>query len=217
MAQLAEVGGRLFAAKRPFVAFDEENSSLPLPTWDLQSFTKCYRPEKGEEASEELSQSAAAPPCKPQDFKDPYLFPSLSKEERERLKRFYLLTEAIDEDDEVMEHLSEIVSLVREGYEMVNLGFSDLDTYIQVLTEGLPALIIPRREVRCRNYVPSTSWLIAGDIQSICSHTILQDPGVRAACRLLKVSVYADRPLTRRRSLRFQISRRTGGLPTIHT
>lgn len=90
-----------------------------------------------------------AAPRKPTHFADPYLYPTLSPREKDRLKRFYLLTEGVERDDELLAHLQELVSLLQGlgGYEIVNLGFSDLDDYVQVVAEGMKTVNVPRREV----------------------------------------------------------------------
>ena len=144
------------------VVLDPEASSRPLAQHSQEHVDTYYAPQDVSASEEDtLLSCPLKPPPRPTSFSDPYLYPTLSPKEKDRLKRFYYLTEGADKDHELLEHLSDLVSLVREtsDYEICNLGFSDIDNYVQMVAEGMDTVTVPRRE-------------------SICSHTIVLQPGV---------------------------------------
>lgn len=140
-------------SERRKVILDPEASHLPLRDYDDGSTREVYGLSSsllGMQLPEPASECLACPP-RPAGFRDPYLYPTLAADEKDRLRRFYLLTEGIEQDDELVEHLRELVSIIRDsfgGEKIVNLGFSDLDDYIQILADGMEAVTVPRREVR---------------------------------------------------------------------
>jgi hypothetical protein len=132
------------------VVLDPAGSSEPLALHSQDSIHAYYAPQKISSGEEDaLLACPVNPPPRPASFSDPYLYPTLNPEEKERLRRFYLVTEGAERDPELHEHLAQLISLARETteYEICNLGFSDLDDYIQIVAEGMPTVTVPRREV----------------------------------------------------------------------
>ena len=125
--------------------------------------------------------------ARPVDFHDPYLFPTLSKDERDRLTAFHRVSQGLEEDPVLMQHLAELVTIIKDifAYEIVIIGIFDSDAYVQIVADGYPKLIVPRREV-CSpinyrdlpvNKTRLTRSSSAQTDQSTCAHTILQPPG----------------------------------------
>ncbi|KKY17329.1 putative histidine kinase hhk3p [Phaeomoniella chlamydospora] len=99
-------------------------------------------------------------PAKPADFNDPYLFPTLTRNERLRLTMLWYYTSGLMDDKELLMRLQDKLNIAREliGWEFAIMGILDNDVYTRVVTSGLPLAILPRKE-------------------STCSHTINQTPG----------------------------------------
>lgn len=104
---------------------------------------------------------ADLPPTQPDDFRDAYLMPSLTRHERLRLTMFWYYTRDLFQDQDFLKCLQEKLELVRIliGWEYAIVGLVSEDVFTRLVTAGLPLAIVPRRE-------------------SPCSHTINQDPGV---------------------------------------
>lgn len=98
---------------------------------------------------------------KPSDFDDPYLFPSLTKNERLRLTMLWYYTRGLTQDSALLASLQDKLNIAREliGWEFAIMGVLDNDVYTRIATSGLPLAILPRRE-------------------STCAHTINQPAGV---------------------------------------
>ena len=90
--------------------------------------------------------------ARPVDFHDPYLFPTLNKDERDRLTAFHRVSQGLEEDPVLIQHLAELVTIIKDifAYEIVIIGMFDSDAFVQIVTDGYPKLIVPRREV-CRH------------------------------------------------------------------
>lgn len=127
---------------------------VPIPEFNKRVHEASYAPRKD-------GIYADLPPPRPDGFSDPYLMPSLTKNERLRLTMLWYHTDSIYSDEEFLRRLQEQLDLVQTfmGWEMAIMGFVSEDIFTRVATAGLPLAIVPRRE-------------------SPCSHTINQEPGV---------------------------------------
>ena len=97
---------------------------------------------------------------RPKDTNDPYLFPTLTKHERERVTSLWYYTRDITQDKPFLAYLQHTVDLVKELTERdcAVVGLLDLDYYTQLVIANAPLDVTPRRE-------------------TICAHTIMQEPG----------------------------------------
>jgi len=142
--------------------FDSRSSTEPLEPFDDTKFGVCYTisPDR---------RSVAPIPGRPADFDDSYLYPMLSRNERLRLTMLWYHTRDLVKDHDLLYRLQEKVNLVKEfiGWDFAICGMVDDSTYQRLATANLPLAILPRRE-------------------STCSHTILQDPDVRADVHTLR-------------------------------
>lgn len=135
--------------------FDEEHASQPVMAWDEIMKNVNYT----ERLTANLS--AQAPP-EPPNFPDKYLFPMMTRNERERLTMLWYYTRNIAQDLDLMQRLQEKIDLVKDymGWDFAIMGILSNNNYIRIATAGLPLAILPRRE-------------------STCSHTVNQQAGVR--------------------------------------
>lgn len=100
-------------------------------------------------------------PQRPDGFSDPYLMPSLARNERLRLTMLWYYTRGLDTDREFVQLLQEKLDLVQTfvQWDFAILGLLSEDMFTRVAASGMPTAVVPRRE-------------------STCSHTINQEPGV---------------------------------------
>ncbi|ROV93569.1 hypothetical protein VMCG_08056 [Cytospora schulzeri] len=133
--------------------FDIELPKEPILEFDEQKHDSNYvpRPE---------GIDADLPPPRPDGFADPYLMPSLTKNERLRLTMLWYHTDGVLEDEDFLRRLQEQLDLVQAfmGWEYAIMGLVSEDIFTRVATAGIPLAIVPRRD-------------------SPCSHTINQKPG----------------------------------------
>ena len=154
------------------LAQQESKALQPLPAFDSTKFRLFYSgaltaptstisdPINSVTFSEKTASSLERSIKPPPDFQDPYLIPMLSPLEKQRLTKVWYICQGIERDPELREHLSQLVSLVRDTthYEIAILGFVDLDIFKRTITINCPMAVVQRQE-------------------STCSHTILQKPG----------------------------------------
>lgn len=133
---------------------DPHLCAKPIAPFDEQTHHVNYA--AGPEGAE-----AHLPVPQPHGFSDPYLMPSLTKNERLRLTMLWYYTKGLVEDQDFVMRLQEKLDLVQTfmGWEFAIIGLVSEDVFIRLATTGLPLAILPRRE-------------------STCSHTINQEPGV---------------------------------------
>jgi len=136
--------------------FDEEHSHQPIGAWDDSTMNASYTGK----LSANLSAEA---PWQPKDFSDKYLFPTLAKNERQRLTMLWYYTRDIGHDHDLMKRLQEKIDIVKDymGWEFAIMGIMSNDSYTRTATSGLPLAMLPRRE-------------------TTCAHTINQKAGVSA-------------------------------------
>lgn len=131
-----------------------EQSAAPIAEFDEQKHNASYAPRP-------QGVDADLPPPRPDGFSDPYLLPSLTRNERLRLTMLWYHTNGVLEDEDFLRRLQEQLDLVQTfmGWEYAIMGLVSEDIFTRVATAGMPLAIVPRRD-------------------SPCSHTINQDPGV---------------------------------------
>ncbi|KAI3391924.1 hypothetical protein diail_6626 [Diaporthe ilicicola] len=136
----------------PLCVADEQLCSKPISPFDEQLHESNYNPR-----SDSLSELSNPP----DGFSDPYLMPSLARNERLRLTMFWYYTRGLYEDREFLQLLQEKLDLVQTfmDWEFALLGLLSEDVFTRLAATGLPLAAVPRRE-------------------STCSHTINQEPGV---------------------------------------
>lgn len=146
--------------------FDPARSCLPIPDFDENVHSTSFRPRPD-------GAVADLPPQQPEGFDDPYLMPSLTRNERLRLTMLWYYTRDALTDDGFLRRLHEKLDLVQTliGWEFAIAGLVSENVFTRLATAGMPLAIVPRRE-------------------SPCSHTINQEPGVsgplpRRSLRLL--------------------------------
>lgn len=139
---------------RPFFISDDQLCSRPISAFDEKLHEATYN-----------SLPAGSLTQQPDGFSDPYLMPSLARNERVRLTMLWYYTRGLYEDREFLQLLQEKVDFVQTfmEWEFAILGLVTEDVFTRVVTAGLPLAVVPRRE-------------------STCSHTINQEPGVSALC-----------------------------------
>lgn len=140
--------------ERPLCILDEELCRKPLLAFDEQLHEASFGPRPDGRGS---------PADQPDGFSDPYLMPSLTRNERLRLTMFWYYTSGLGEDGEFLQLLQEKLDLVQTfmEWEIALLGLVSEDTFTRLAASGLPLAVLPRRE-------------------STCSHTINQEPNVGA-------------------------------------
>lgn len=139
---------------------DHARSCKPILEYDEQSQSRNYPP-RPDGIDADLS------PQQPDGFTDPYLMPSLTRNERLRLTMLWYYTRDVLADEDFLGRLQDKLELVQTliGWEFAIIGLLSEDAYTRLATVGLPLAILPRRE-------------------STCSHTINQGPGVSIYCPL---------------------------------
>jgi len=139
--------------------FDEALATQPIGVWENEFYQENY--------PERLKVNAAAEiPEEPSRSDDKYLMPVLTKNERQRLTMLWYYTRNIEQDQKLMQKLTDKIDLVKEfmGWDFAIVGILSNNNYIRIATSGLPLAILPRRE-------------------STCSHTVNQQSGVRRDTR----------------------------------
>ncbi|KAK6347616.1 hypothetical protein TWF718_005455 [Orbilia javanica] len=133
--------------------FDANLTSSPIFEFNEGEFQRLYPADKCEDG-------CVTEPVKPVDFEDPYLFPTLTKNELVRLKSLWYYGRYIENDTHLLSALQDQVDLVNDFMEKdcVILGLLDHDYYRRVVTANVPLAVLPRRE-------------------ATCAHTILHDGG----------------------------------------
>lgn len=137
---------------RPLCILDEELCKDPLLAFDEQLHESNYNPRPDGSLADQ-----------PDGFSDPYLMPSLARNERLRLTMFWYYTRGLYEDGEFLQSLQEKLDLVKTfmEWEFALLGLVSEDAFTRLAASGLPLAVLPRRE-------------------STCSHTINQEASVGA-------------------------------------
>lgn len=137
---------------RPLCVSDEGLCSNPILAFDEQLHESNYNPRPDSTLADQ-----------PDGFCDPYLMPSLARNERLRLTMLWYYTRGLYEDREFVQLLQEKLDLVQTfmDWEFALLGLVSEDAFTRLAASGLPLAVLPRRE-------------------STCSHTITQEPGVSA-------------------------------------
>lgn len=141
--------------ERPLCVLDEQLCNNPLLAFDEQLHESNFKPRPDGCLADQ-----------PDGFCDPYLMPSLARNERLRLTMFWYYTRGLCEDGEFLQLLQEKLDLVKTfmEWEFALLGLVSEDTFTRLVASGgLPLAVLPRRE-------------------STCSHTINQEPNVGALC-----------------------------------
>lgn len=140
---------------RPFFISDDQLCRKPISAFDEQLHEATYN-----------SPPLGGLTSQPDGLSDPYLMPSLARNERLRLTMLWYYTRGLYEDREFLQLLQEKVDFVQTfmEWEFAILGLVTEDVFTRVVTSGLPLAVVPRRE-------------------STCSHTINQEPGVSTLCR----------------------------------
>lgn len=133
--------------------FDSNLTSSPIFEFNEGDFQRLYPADRDEDG-------CVTEPIKPVDFEDPYLFPTLTKNELIRLKLLWYYGRYIENDTHLLSCLQDQVDLVNDfmGKDCVILGLLDHDYYRRVVTANVPLAVLPRRE-------------------ATCAHTILHDGG----------------------------------------
>lgn len=139
---------------RPLCILDEELCRKPLLAFDEQLHESSFNPRPDGSLADQ-----------PDGFCDPYLMPSLARNERLRLTMFWYYTHGLYEDGEFLQSLQEKLDLVKTfmEWEFALLGLVSEDAFTRLAASGLPLAVLPRRE-------------------STCSHTINQEPNVGTLC-----------------------------------
>ena len=144
--------------------------SLPFRPTDIGPIFDIRSDEPLERFSEENHKLSYTPltlddrlppiPPRPENFTDAYLYPTLTRNERQRLTMLWYYTHQLLEDNDLLKRLQEKVELVQQflGWEFAICGLISNDNFTRLAAAGLPLAILPRRE-------------------STCSHTIHQKPG----------------------------------------
>ena len=142
--------------------FDLAAHQKPIPSWE-EGFLPTLFPG-------DVDGAARRRPPTPPEFRDPYLYPALAKNERLRLTMLWYYTRGLTEDKELLMRLQDKLEITKElmGWEYAIIGVLDNDAYTRVATCGLPLAILPRRESTCSHTIniPPRSVLMLNDMQS---------------------------------------------------
>ncbi|KAJ6257204.1 hypothetical protein Dda_8091 [Drechslerella dactyloides] len=133
--------------------FDESLTSSPISEYNEADFERFY-------LSDSCDDDGVKEPVKPDDFSDPYLFPTLTRNEVLRLKSLWYYGRYIEKDKNLLSCLQDQVDLVNDFMQKdcVVLGLLDHDYYRRIVTANVPLAVLPRRE-------------------ATCAHTVMQDGG----------------------------------------
>ncbi|KAK6518917.1 hypothetical protein TWF281_003607 [Arthrobotrys megalospora] len=128
--------------------FDHNLTSSPIFEFCEGDFQRLYPVERD-------GDGCVTEPIKPVDFEDPYLFPTLTKNELLRLKSLWYYGRYIENDKHLLSCLQDQVDLVNDFMEKdcVILGLLDHDYYRRVVTVNVPLAVLPRREATCAHTV----------------------------------------------------------------
>ncbi|KAK6524251.1 hypothetical protein TWF694_005907 [Orbilia ellipsospora] len=128
--------------------FDANLTSSPIFEFVEKDFERLYPPDRYECGS-------VKEPIKPVDFSDPYLFPTLTKNELIRLKSLWYYGRYIENDKHLLSCLQDQVDLVDDFMQKdcVILGLLDHDYYRRIVTANVPLAVLPRREATCAHTV----------------------------------------------------------------
>lgn len=141
---------------RPFNVSDDKLCSKPISTFDEKLHqASYYHPHP--DTTGRFTQ-------RPDGFNDPYLMPSLARNERLRLTMLWYYTRGLDQDRGFVQLLQEKLDLVQAfmGWDFAIVGLVSEDVFTRVAASGMPTAVVPRRE-------------------STCSHTINQELGVSSS------------------------------------
>ncbi|KAF3929841.1 hypothetical protein ABW19_dt0200715 [Dactylella cylindrospora] len=139
-----------FIPERPTepTVFNTSLNSSPIFEFSEVDFERLYPQERNEDGT-------VKEPIKPVDFSDPYLFPTLTRNELIRLKSLWYYGRYIDQDKYLLSCLQDQVDLVNDFMQKdcVILGLLDHDYYRRIVTAGIPLAILPRREATCAHTI----------------------------------------------------------------
>ncbi|KAK6334319.1 hypothetical protein TWF730_003532 [Orbilia blumenaviensis] len=147
---VAEVKVKNVIPERPSepTVFDANLTSSPIFEFNEDDFQRLYPEERDDDGG-------VTEPLRPVDFEDPYLFPTLTKNELLRLKSLWYYGRYIENDKHLLSCLQDQVDLVNDFMEKdcVILGLLDHDYYRRVVTTNVPLAVLPRREATCAHTV----------------------------------------------------------------
>ncbi|KAF3915877.1 hypothetical protein AA313_de0202522 [Arthrobotrys entomopaga] len=128
--------------------FDANLTSSPIFEFVEKEFERLYPPDR-------YPCGSTKEPIKPVDFSDPYLFPTLTKNELIRLKSLWYYGRYIENDKHLLSCLQDQVDLVDDFMQKdcVILGLLDHDYYRRIVTANVPLAVLPRREATCAHTV----------------------------------------------------------------
>ncbi|KAK6495260.1 hypothetical protein TWF481_003288 [Arthrobotrys musiformis] len=128
--------------------FDPNLTSSPIFEFNECDFQRLYPADRDDDG-------CVTEPIKPVDFEDPYLFPTLTKNELVRLKSLWYYGRYIENDTHLLSCLQDQVDLVNDFMEKdcVILGLLDHDYYRRVVTANVPLAVLPRREATCAHTI----------------------------------------------------------------
>lgn len=128
--------------------FDQDHADQPLPPFDERQHAINYAEDSTDPYTTPL-------PPEPADLSTPYLYPTLSRNERLRLTMLWYYTKDIADDEELLQKLQGIIRLVRSfiGWEYVIMGILSENTYHRLVTHGVPLAMLPRRESTCAHTI----------------------------------------------------------------
>lgn len=131
--------------------FSPELTSQPLKPFDTSMVESCF-PQSHTKSS---SASSLSPPPQPFSFTDPYLFPTLARNERERLTQLWYYTRNLKQDSELLARLQDKLNFVTEfiGWSFTIMGILDNQAYYRIATSGVPLAVLPRRESTCAHTI----------------------------------------------------------------
>ncbi|KAI1367919.1 hypothetical protein F5Y08DRAFT_336193 [Xylaria arbuscula] len=127
--------------------FDEVHAKEPIPAFNEEACAQHYPG---------LSESGEAllPPS-PVDFSDPYLVPTLARNERLRLTLLWYHTKDVEKDEGLMSEINVLVRSAQKfvGWEYAIAGIVNESSYRRLATVGLPLALLPRRESTCSHTI----------------------------------------------------------------
>lgn len=137
--------------------FDEQHSLQPISAWDDTVKNVNYT----DKLKANLSTDA---PGLPEAFSDKYLFPTLAKNERQRLTMLWYYTRDLGQDHDLMKRLQEKIDIVKDymGWEFAIMGIMSNDSYTRIATSGLPLAMLPRREATCAHTINQEAGVSVG-------------------------------------------------------
>ncbi|KAK7549260.1 hypothetical protein IWX49DRAFT_500781 [Phyllosticta citricarpa] len=141
----------------PYTAWDVENATKPLPEFDEAAHEINYAERRGVDPS-----GASHYPPRPSNFREKYLMPTLTRNERLRLTMMWYHTRTLADDQELLQKLQTTLTLVRSfvGWPVVVCGLMDNHTYTRICTDGIPKTSLPRKETVCAHTINSESGVL---------------------------------------------------------